>query len=104
MTVILILAGALLWLSATLAVWRIAKGPTGLDRIVASDVCVSIVIATIGIYTIGHRDDSGLSDVLVLSLLGFSGAVSVARLLGSAATVRRTFDRRRAAREVPRDN
>lgn len=103
MSWILVICGAILLVAAFLTLWRMVKGPTPLDRIVAGDVMVCIVIACIGVITIARKDDSGLPMVLVLSLLGFTAAVSVARLLGTSVTVRRTFERRKALHEEDRD-
>lgn len=92
-------AGAVLAVAAGLALWRIVTGPSHLDRIVSSDVMVSIVIATVGLIAVWGRSSTGLPILLGLSLMAFTGAVGVARLLSSPSTVQRLFDRRRALRE-----
>ncbi|MGO0575862.1 monovalent cation/H+ antiporter complex subunit F [Ornithinimicrobium panacihumi] len=73
--------GALLFLAAALTIIRITVGPTVLDRVVASDVLVSIVVCALG----AHVALSGLSTTLPLlvslSLVGFLGAVAVARFV-----------------------
>ena len=45
MIVIIGIAALLLFASAVLTLWRMVQGPTGLDRIIASDVMVAIAIA-----------------------------------------------------------
>jgi multicomponent Na+:H+ antiporter subunit F len=104
MTWILGLAGAVLAVSAGLTLWRIVAGPSHLDRIVSSDVMVAIVIATIGLIAVWGRSATGLPILLGLSLMGFTGAVGVARLLSSPGTVRRLFDRRKAMRDGSSDD
>lgn len=101
---ILGLAGAVLAVAAGLTLWRIVAGPSHLDRIISADVMVSIVIATIGLIAVWGRSSTGLPILLGLSLMGFTGAVGVARLLSSSSTVQRLFDRRRAMREEDPDD
>jgi multicomponent Na+:H+ antiporter subunit F len=99
MTVLTTLAGVMLVVATALALWRMVQGPSPLDRIVASDVVVAIVIAAVGIYSVVADNSTGLPILLVLSLVGFSGAVAVARLISSPSTIRRRFNRRRARQE-----
>ncbi len=101
---ILGLAGAVLAVAAGLTLWRMVAGPSHLDRIVSADVMVAIVIATVGLIAVWGRSSTGLPILLGLSLMGFTGAVGVARLLSSPGTVRRLFDRRRAMREGDTDD
>lgn len=96
-------AGAMLFVAACLVVWRMMVGPSALDRIVASDVMVGIVIASVGIYSVIAHNSTGLPILLGLSLVGFSGAVGVARLISSPSTIRRRFDRRQARQEESDD-
>lgn len=99
MTVILGLAAVLLVTAAALALWRMVAGPTPLDRIISSDVVVAVVIAVVGLYSVVAGNSTGLPILLVLSLVGFTGAVGVARLIASAEGVRKLFDRRQAMRK-----
>jgi multicomponent Na+:H+ antiporter subunit F len=101
---ILAVAGSILAVAAGLTLWRMVAGPSHLDRIVAADVMVAIVIAAIGLIAVWGRSSTGLPIVLGLSLMGFTGAVGVARLLSSPGTVRRLFDRRKAMREEDPDD
>lgn len=97
-------AGAMLLVAACLVLWRMATGPSPLDRIVASDVMVGIVIASVGLYSVIAHNSTGLPILLGLSLVGFSGAVGVARLISSPSTIRRRFDRRQARQEEETDD
>lgn len=89
--VLIVVAGCLLVVSALLALWRLAKGPTALDRGVASDVVIAILIASIAAHALWTRTSLGLLIILVLSLLGFTGAVGLARLITRAARDRSLF-------------
>lgn len=97
MIVIIGIAALLLFASAVLTLWRMVQGPTGLDRIIASDVMVAVAIAAVALYSVLARNATGLPILLGLSLVGFTGAVGVARLITSAQGVRRLADRRRKA-------
>ena len=92
-------AAAMLSLAAILTLWRLVSGPTPLDRILASDVIVAIAIAAVGVYSVIAGNATGLPIVLGLSLVGFTGAVGVARLISSSEGVRRLFDRRQAMKD-----
>ncbi|HEX6148476.1 monovalent cation/H+ antiporter complex subunit F [Nocardioides sp.] len=79
MNVILIVCGAILACSALLLVVRISLGPTMLDRIVGLDALVAVVICGLALEAAVHQHTTTLPILVVLSLLGFVGAVSVAR-------------------------
>ena len=79
MTVVLAVCVAFLTIAALLLVTRIALGPTMLDRVVALDVLVAVVICGLGLEAAVHRHTTTLPILVVLSLLGFVGSVSVAR-------------------------
>lgn len=85
---------AVLGVSAVLAIVRIVRGPSILDRVVGADVLIAIVIAALVLEAVIHRHTTTVPIMLVLSLVGFAGAVSVARLVGSREAPRL---RRRAA-------
>ncbi len=91
-TVLLWISGALLLASAALAVIRMAVGPSALDRVVASDVLVSITITVVAIHAVVTRQALGLPIMIVLTMLGFTGPVAMARLLARAERNRRRFE------------
>lgn len=74
-------AMTLLMLSATLILYRMTVGPTNLDRIGASDVLLTVVIGGIAVTTIYTHGEGALPVLLVLSMIGFVGSVSVARFM-----------------------
>lgn len=94
--VLIAVAGVLLAAAALLAVWRLARGPSSLDRAVASDVMLAVLIASVAAHAMWTRTSLGLLVILVLSLLGFTGAVGIARLITGAARNRTLFDRSEA--------
>ena len=99
MNLIIGTAAVLLFVAAALTLWRLVTGPTPLDRIIGADVMVAIAIASVGLYSVIAGNATGLPILLCLSLVGFTGAVGVARLVSSAEGVRRLFDRRQAMKD-----
>lgn len=99
MTIVIGSAVAMLMAAAVLVLWRLVQGPTSLDRIVAGDVIIAIVIASVGLYSVLADNTTGLPILLGLSLVGFSAAVAVARLIASPSTVRRRFVKRQSRQE-----
>ena len=74
--------GALmLAVAAVLTVARLSRGPSSLDRVVAADVLIAVVIAALALEAIVNDHSTTLPVMLVLSLLGFAGAVSIARFV-----------------------
>lgn len=73
--------GFLLFTSGLLTLGRIIRGPSVLDRVVASDVLVSIVICSLGAQTALVEGNSTLPILITLSLVGFMGSVAVARFV-----------------------
>lgn len=85
------LAVVVLVAAAILALFRLAKGPTGLDRGVSSDVLITVLIGGIATHAIAMRTSVGLVIILMLSLVGFTGAVALARLITGTSLRERRF-------------
>lgn len=79
MTVVLLISVAMLSVAAVCVVARMTMGPTLLDRAVALDVFVAIGICALALEAALNRHTFTLPILLVLTLLGFVGSVSVAR-------------------------
>ncbi len=75
------LAGALLSAAAFLTLIRIIRGPSVLDRVVASEVMVAIVICVLGVEAAVTRHTATLPILISLSLVSFAGSVAVARFV-----------------------
>ncbi|UMG92758.1 monovalent cation/H+ antiporter complex subunit F [Nocardioides sp. TF02-7] len=79
MSAVLVCCVALLTVASLMLVVRISWGPTMLDRVVALDVLVAVVICGLAVEAAVNRHTTTLPVLVVLSLLGFVGSVSVAR-------------------------
>ncbi|MFG3255780.1 monovalent cation/H+ antiporter complex subunit F [Streptomyces sp. NPDC048172] len=71
----------LLLASGAMVTLRLVRGPSTLDRAVALDALVSVAMAGIGVQTAVQRNAYYLPVLLVLSFLGFTGSVGVARFM-----------------------
>ncbi|MDN5726028.1 MAG: monovalent cation/H+ antiporter complex subunit F [Propionibacteriales bacterium] len=78
-TVLLVLGAAMLAVAAVLTVYRMSKGPTILDRVIAADVVLAIVVAGLATEAVYHRHLTTLPIMLVVSLVAFAGSLSMAR-------------------------
>ncbi len=82
MTVVYWLVYGLLGSGALLTLIRLARGPSLLDRVVATDVLLVIISAGLAVYAALARDPTVVPVLVVVSLLAFVGSVSVARYIG----------------------
>ena len=95
----LILAGAAaLAVSAFIGVNRIAAGPSQLDRSVAADLIVSVVAASLGVWVVWIDRSTELMVLVLVSMLGFTSAVSVARMVSDRINLRSRYHKRRKER------
>jgi multicomponent Na+:H+ antiporter subunit F len=77
--VVVAVCAALLVTGAALAVVRAEKGPSILDRTIALDIVLTIMIAGGALYASLERRTDIVPILVVLSLVGFVGSVTVAR-------------------------
>jgi multicomponent Na+:H+ antiporter subunit F len=82
MTVVAWIAYALLGSGALLALIRLARGPSLLDRVVATDTLLVIISAGLAVHAALNRDPTVVPVLVVVSLLAFVGSVSIARYIG----------------------
>ncbi len=79
MTVVVVLTAALLSAAAVLALWRLERGPSMLDRTIAVDVLTSVLVAAIATYAAWTRRADLVPVMLALALVGFLTSVTIAR-------------------------
>jgi len=100
--VIMSVAAALLLVAAMIGVNRIAAGPSQLDRSVAADLMVAVVVAGLGLWTAWTDQPTYLMVLVLLSLLGFTSAVSIARMVGDRMAMRSKMTAKRKEEAVRR--
>lgn len=81
MSIVFTTAQAMITAAALLTLFRLLRGPAALDRIVALDVLVTLVIAGAAVHTAARADPTPLPVLLVLALLAFIGSVAAAHLV-----------------------
>jgi len=79
MTWVVVVCGVLLTVGVGFAIVRAEKGPSILDRTVALDIVVTTMIAAVALYAAIERRTDVVPVLVVLSLVGFVGSVTVAR-------------------------
>ena len=81
MDIVALVAGTMFAVGALAAVYRIIRGPSVLDRVIASDVLVATIICSLGAEMAYNRHTDTLPVLLVLALFAVLGSLSVARFL-----------------------
>ncbi|RUQ23243.1 MULTISPECIES: monovalent cation/H+ antiporter complex subunit F [Kocuria] len=79
MKVVMVICGIILVLAAIGTIYRLAKGPSLLDRVIASDVLLAIVGAGLVIDMVNRDSYENVTLLIVISLVGFLGSVTVSR-------------------------
>ncbi len=80
-TVLAVVLGA----SALAITWRIIVGPTILDRVLASDVLVVLLVCVMAMISAATGTSWLFAPMLVLVLVGFIGTVAVSRFVAREA-------------------
>jgi multicomponent Na+:H+ antiporter subunit F len=82
-TAVFVTCAVMLTAAIVLVLRRVEIGPSVLDRVVALDVVVSTFLAGIAVYAAWTDRRDLVAVMIVLSLVGFVGAVSVARFVAA---------------------
>ncbi|MBW4093988.1 MAG: cation:proton antiporter [Acidobacteria bacterium] len=80
-TLLLWAVGVMLGVAAVGAIYRIAVGPSLLDRVLAVDVLLGMVAAALAVQMAVTRNLDNLILLVALSVIGFVGSVTVARFV-----------------------
>ena len=79
MSVVVVVCAVLLAAAAILAVVRVERGPSMLDRTIALDVLTTTLVAFVGLEAAWSRRTDTIPVLVALSLVGFVGSVTIAR-------------------------
>ena len=77
--VVIAVCAALLIAAAVITLFRVERGPSMLDRIVALDVLVSALIGSLALVSLWFGRTDLVLVLTVLALVGFVGSVTLAR-------------------------
>ena len=72
---------ALLGVAAVIVLVRLYRGPSNLDRIIAAEILLVIVIAGVALESARQKTSTYLPLLMILGLVGFVGGVAVTRFL-----------------------
>ncbi|GAA2172192.1 hypothetical protein GCM10009846_09160 [Agrococcus versicolor] len=90
---VLVAAGVLLAASAVMAIVRLVRGPSPIDRVIATDVLVAVVVGALAIEAAVSQHSYTVPVMLAISLVAFAGTVAMARFVaGRTSTVRSEED------------
>ncbi|PYI65598.1 cation:proton antiporter [Arthrobacter livingstonensis] len=81
MEVVGVIVAVVLTLAAAGTIYRIAAGPSLLDRVIAADVLLAIFGAALATEMAINRHTDNLALLVVMSVIGFIGSVTVARFV-----------------------
>lgn len=86
MTWLLIASYVAFGAAALLTVWRIIAGPSILDRAVASDVLLTLVMCVLGAEMAINHHTRTLPLLLIVAAVGVFGSISIARFVARRDT------------------
>ncbi len=81
MSALLIIIYVVFAVSALLTLWRIIIGPSILDRAVASDVLLTLVMCVLGAEMAINHHTRTLPLLLITAAVGVFGSISIARFV-----------------------
>jgi multicomponent Na+:H+ antiporter subunit F len=67
--------------AALLALWRIVRGPSILDRAVAADVLLTEVLCVLGADMVINHHTKTLPVLLIIAAIGVFGSIAIARFV-----------------------
>lgn len=79
MSILVIVAGVLFSAGAALALFRIVRGPSILDRMIASDVLLTTLILVVGAEMVVNGHTRSIPIMLVLAAIAAFATIAVAR-------------------------
>lgn len=81
---LVVAASVLLAASAIMALYRIVRGPSILDRMIATDVVLASIMCGLGGFMALYGRTDLLPVLIVLAMVGFVGSVSVSRYVSKS--------------------
>jgi len=81
MNVLVALIYVVFAVAGLLTLWRIIMGPSILDRAVASDVLLTLVMCALGADMVINHHTRSLPALLIIAAVGVFGSIAVARFV-----------------------
>lgn len=89
MSMLLIAIYVVFGVAALVTLWRIVVGPSILDRAVASDVLLTLVMCVLGAEMAINHHTRTLPVLLIIAAVGVFGSISIARFVARKDNVDR---------------
>jgi multicomponent Na+:H+ antiporter subunit F len=87
MNVLLVAIYVVFAVAALLTLWRVVVGPSILDRAVASDVLLTLVMCVVGAEMAINHHTRTLPVLLIIAAVGVFGSISIARFVARKDSV-----------------
>lgn len=68
-------------ISVVIVLFRLIKGPTTADRVVAFDAISAILMSTVGVLSLIFETVSFLDSVLLIAIISFLSSVTISRFI-----------------------
>ncbi len=81
MSILMIAIYAVFGIAALLILWRVIVGPSILDRAVASDVLLTLVLCVLGADMAINHHTRSLPAMLIIAAVGVFGSIAIARFV-----------------------
>ena len=81
LTLTIYIALGVLLISMALVMWRLARGPSAADRVVAMDLLTVLVLAFVAAFAIYARETTYLDVAIAYACIAFLGTIAMARFL-----------------------
>lgn len=81
MSILMIAIYAVFGIAALLILWRVIVGPSILDRAVASDVLLTLVLCVLGADMAINQHTRSLPVMLIIAAVGVFGSIAIARFV-----------------------
>jgi multicomponent Na+:H+ antiporter subunit F len=81
MSILLLAIYVIFAVAAVLTLWRIVRGPSILDRAIASDVLLTELMCVLGAEMAINQHTRTLPVLLVIAAVGVFGSISIARFV-----------------------
>lgn len=81
MSTLLIVIYIVFGIAALLTLWRVVVGPSILDRAVASDVLLTLIMCVLGAEMAINDHTRSLPVLLIIAAVGVFGSISIARFV-----------------------
>lgn len=86
MSIVMNMAGAMLSVALLLSIYRLLRGPSLPDRVIALDLIATLVVGIIAVYAIATGQAVFLRDAIVLAVISFLGTIAFAFYVGKGGT------------------